>query len=368
MRILHCPNNIGGHPCGLARAERALGMNSLSVALTQSFFGHASDELLWQKDSSLWRKEIARWKLLIRAFRGFDVIHYNFGSPILRWKFEPKKMSKIVRLFLLAYVKFCYLLEKQLLKNKVIAITYQGDDARQGDYSRSFFDYSIAQEVDDTYYSAQSDQNKRDLIQKFDQIADVIYAVNPDLLYVLPKRTKFLPYAHIDLNDWRPVAHPRSKIPIVLHAPSHSGAKGTRFILDAVSRLHREGIKFEFVLVENRQNNDARKLYEQCDLVIDQLLAGWYGGFAVEAMALGKPVICYIRKEDTDFIPVEMKHDLPFIQATPATIYDVLYESITLKVAELPVRGIISRAFIEKWHDPLQVAKRIISDYKKNLK
>lgn len=369
MRILHCPNNVGGHPQGLARAERRLGVDSLSVAFTPSRFGHACDESLWKEGISLWRKELARWKLLMRAFFGFDVIHYNFGSPILRWQYEQKKIGlnyKIIHLFLSGYVKCCYFIERQLLKSKVIVVTYQGDDARQGDYSLSAFQYSIAKEAD--YYSKGSDQKKRNLIKKFDQIADVIYALNPDLLHILPQRTKFIPYAHIDLNDWQLVQHPRSKIPIVLHAPSHTRAKGTRFILDAVARLRNEGVKFEFILIENIDNAEARKLYEQCDLVIDQLLAGWYGGFAVEAMALGKPVISYIREEDTDFIPVEMKNDLPFIQATPATIYDVLHESITLKLDELPCRGTVSRAFVEKWHDPLQVAKFVISDYRNKLR
>ena len=49
---------------------------------------------------------------------------------------------------------------------------------------------------------------------------------------------------------------------------------------------------------------------------MDQLFAGWYGGVAVEAMALGKPVLAYIRDEDLKFVPSKMASDLPIVRAT----------------------------------------------------
>ena len=66
-------------------------------------------------------------------------------------------------------------------------------------------------------------------------------------------------------------------------------------------------------------NKEARKRYETADILIDQLLAGWYGGLAVELMALGKPVICYIREDDLKYIPKEMRDELPIINAN--TLY-----------------------------------------------
>ena len=252
MRVLHCPTSVGGHPHGLSTAERKSGIASVSVAFQPSAFGHCADECLWKEKKSLFSKEVQRWKLLIRAFWCFDVIHYNFGTPILRWQYNQTTISqkfKPLSLVLSFYVSFCGVIERLLLKHKVIAITYQGDDARQCDYSRQAFKYSIAQEVDSKYYPEDSDQQKRGAIKKFDKMADLIYALNPDLLYVLPARAKFTAYAHIDLNEWKLTPHPQSKIPIVLHAPSHAGAKGTRFILDAVTQLRCEGIAFEFILV-----------------------------------------------------------------------------------------------------------------------
>ncbi len=366
LRILHCPSCVGGNPYGLAKAERALGYDSWCIALSQTSFEHPADEFLSTKDASLLFKERQRWKLLLRAYWHFDVIHYNFGSSILRWQspqLPPNKKNKILQSLFNVYVKLCYWIERALLKNKIIAVTFQGDDARQCDYSLRSFQYSIAQEVDEQYYPIGSDCKKRKLIEKFSQMAHFINAVNPDLLHVLPPHTQFMPYSHVFKNDWECQPHPKSKKPIVLHAPSNASAKGTRFIVDAVTQLQHEGIEFEFILVENMKYSEAIKLYQQCDLVIDQLLAGWYGGFAVEAMALGKPVICYIRENDMQYLPPEMKSNLPIIQATPDTICHVLREWITVKRHELEARGIESRQFIECWHDPIKIAQGTISNY-----
>ena len=39
------------------------------------------------------------------------------------------------------------------------------------------------------------------------------------------------------------------------------------------------------------------------DLVVDQLVLGWYGAVAVEAMALGRPVLAYIREDEAEDNP-----------------------------------------------------------------
>ena len=62
-------------------------------------------------------------------------------------------------------------------------------------------------------------------------------------------------------------------------------------------------LRFELELVEAKPFWEALQIYGSGDIIVDQLLAGWYGGFAVEAMALGKPVIAYLRAEDLTLIP-----------------------------------------------------------------
>ena len=100
--------------------------------------------------------------------------------------------------------------------------------------------------------------------------------------------------------------------------------KGTRFVLDAVEKLKAEGVKFRFQLVEGIPRTQARQLFEQADLLIDQLWLGWYGGLSVELMALGRPVICNIRDDGLKFLPPGMASELPIIRSEPATLVSVL--------------------------------------------
>ncbi len=83
----------------------------------------------------------------------------------------------------------------------------------------------------------------------------------------------------------------QSQIPLVLHAPSNAIVKGTKYILNAVEELKLEGVKFEFKLIQNIPHTEAIKMYEQADVVIDQLLCPGTGKLATEAMACGKVVM-----------------------------------------------------------------------------
>jgi hypothetical protein len=250
---------------------------------------------------------------------------------------------------------------------KAIFVTYQGADARQLDYCRSHFDVTHATEIPSTKATDREDQMRRERIEQFARFADGIYALNPDLLHVLPGRARFLPYAHISLAEWKPVAENRGgdQPPLVVHAPSDRSVKGTRFLLEAVERLRRERIPFEFRLVEGLSIGEAKKLYERADILVDQLLVGWYGGVAAEFMALGKPVICYIRATDLTLIPPAMQADLPILNASPSTIYEVLRSALTMGRGELRQIGARSRLYMERWHDPRTIAHALKVDYER---
>jgi hypothetical protein len=63
------------------------------------------------------------------------------------------------------------------------------------------------------------------------------------------------------------------------------------------------------------------------DVVADQLIIGWYAMFAIEAMAMGKPVLCYLRDDlkalYTNVGLIE-EAEIPLIQCTPATVKETL--------------------------------------------
>lgn len=374
IAVLHCPMDVGGNPQGLARAERRLGLKSWSVSLLQSGYMYPYDEVLFSAEDGAIKKFIKRLSLLRRAYRYFDVVHYNFGQCLLPMKEggangEGPGKSSIKGRIIGAYNRFMAFSDLKWLKKagKVIAVTYQGDDARQGDFCRANFEITHAKEVDENYYTKAGDDIKRKSIAMFSRYADLIYSLNPDLLYVLPERAKFMPYAHIDLEEWSAEDRSISGRPVVCHAPTHRQVKGTRHIMDAVSRLQGEGVDFEFTLIEGMSNEEARRAYAKADLLIDQVLAGWYGAVAVEFMALGKPVMAYIRNDDLQFIPDAMKNELPVISADPRDVCQVLRECLTGGAGRLKDRGRRSREYVERWHDRNKVAQMLKNDYETAL-
>ncbi len=124
-----------------------------------------------------------------------------------------------------------------------------------------------------------------------------------------------------------------------------------------------EGMNFDFRLIEGVSNTEARRWYEKADLLVDQVLAGWYGGICVEFMALGKPCVCYIREEDLRFIPRGMREELPIVRAAPSELFRVLKQLLTnpTRLSDLGQRG---RAYVETWHDPLKTAARLKKEYR----
>ena len=71
---------------------------------------------------------------------------------------------------------------------KRIVVTFQGDDARQASVGGP-----LIQAVPERY-SSDRDEARQRTIAAFDQYADAIFFLNPDLADVLPKRATFLPY------------------------------------------------------------------------------------------------------------------------------------------------------------------------------
>lgn len=371
LRVLHCPWNVAGHSAGLAAAERALGADSRCVVLDETAKGFPADERLCAPGASLAAREAARWRLVARAARWADVVHFSFGQSCLTpnafpslsglsWR-DPVAVARRL------YARAVWMKDLPALSalGKGLAVSWQGDDARQRDRSLELFDVSIAQHVDAGYYPPGSDDWKRRTIAVFDRRAPLHYALNPDLLHVLPKRARHLPYATVDVAALasRPPEADGVRPLVLAHAPSHRNAKGTGALLAALDQLRGEGLRFELDLVEGLPRDEAMARYARCDVMIDQLYAGWYGGLAVEAMALGKPVCAFIREADLALVDPALARELPLVRLDPADPAAALRALLRLPRGEIAALGARSRAFVERFHDPRAVAARTLADY-----
>lgn len=366
LRVLHAPTMMGGTPQSLAMAERELGLDSRSAAFFQTAYGYKADELVFDGKAGRLHQEQRRWRFLLKAAHEFDVIHFNAGETIMPQYVERASTAAHHRLFDL-YARAFELRDVAWLRRlgKAVFVTFLGGEARLHDYGREHFEISYTHEVND---EATSDMRKRKRVAQFARSVNGIYSVHPDLMWTLPGRTQFLPHSSIDPREWRPVqAEPRD-LPLVVHAPSDRRIKGTAHVVAAVERLRADGIPFEFALVEGLPRAEARKVYERADLMIEQLLLGWYSNVAIELMALGKPVVTYIRDEDLRFVPAEMRAQLPVINATPDSLYSVMRTWLTERRDQLPEVGRASRSYVERWHDPVKIAAVTKADYERAVR
>ncbi|MDY6833876.1 MAG: glycosyltransferase family 4 protein [Chloroflexota bacterium] len=162
----------------------------------------------------------------------------------------------------------------------------------------------------------------------------------------------------VDLQQYTPFIPSRSnKKPVIVHAPSDKNIKGTEYVVEAVASLEKD-YDLEFIMVHGVPHHQAKEIYQGSDIIVDQLLCGTHGVFAVESMAMGKPVICYIRDDLRDTYP----QGLPVVSANPENIYEqlkCLVENPDLR-SELGQRG---REYAEKHHDSLKIAKQLMDLY-----
>jgi glycosyltransferase involved in cell wall biosynthesis len=145
--------------------------------------------------------------------------------------------------------------------------------------------------------------------------------------------------------------------PVVLHAPSSRRRKGTEHVVDACEQLD-----VELEIVEGLDHREAFERYRNADVVVDQLNAGWYGVFAIEAMALGKPVVTFLHDEAVTRTEEAFGLEVPLVRATKETLADALRPLVESPEERWRV-GAASRAYVERVHDADAVAARLVDLY-----
>jgi glycosyltransferase involved in cell wall biosynthesis len=252
-------------------------------------------------------KDFSKTFFLFRIVKNFDILHFHggttikFGLDIVLWKILGKK----------------------------VFLHYHGSDIR----GKKFYNLFLF-------------------------LSNRCFVSTPDLLKFC-KKAIWIPNP-INLEKFKNFSKKKklnSTITIV-HAPSKRKIKGTKYILQAIKKLKLEGEVFNFRLVENLTHAEALKVYSDADIILDQLIIGWYGLFSVEGMALKKCICVYIREDLKSFIP-----NSPLINVNKANLYFTLKELLkdSKRISESGEKGF---DFVVQRHDSEKIAQEIISYYK----
>jgi hypothetical protein len=162
----------------------------------------------------------------------------------------------------------------------------------------------------------------------------------------------------LDLREFIPVPPTDNPRPLVVHAPSNREKKGTQFVIEACAQL-----PVDLDIVEGVPHDVARERYARADIVVDQLNAGWHGVFALESMALGKPVVTYLKPDVVERSAEGYGIRIPIVPATKETLVDALRPLVEQPALRREI-GAQSRAYVEQVHDIDRVADRLLDVYR----
>jgi Glycosyl transferases group 1 len=305
-RVTHAPVNIAGIPWANVQALRRKGVDARLVVFERGKLHHEAD---WSLDrhGPLPQKLGQQFAAFAKLAPQTDIFHFYFGLTLI-----PKSVQ--------------FPLLRALRKKSVFH--YLGSDIR-------------GKSRDELAFGTRADA---EIVGSYDAI-------------------RWVPHAHVippglDLREFDPVPPSDNPRPLVVHAPSNREKKGTAQVIAAL-----EGLGVDLDIVEGVPHEEARARYARADIVVDQLNAGWHGVFALESMALGKPVVTYLKPDVVERSAAGYGIRIPIVPTTAET----LRQDIEPLVAQPALRrevGAKSREYVEQVHDIDRVADRLLDVYR----
>ena len=288
------------------QALRRRGIDARLVVFNRYTLHPEADRSL-DLEGGLARRQLAQWRALAELLPRTDLFHFTFGLTLV-----PQSLQfPILRAF-----------------GKRSVMHYLGSDIRGKEPGELAYGKKAGAEIVGSY----------------------------DAIRWVPEATVIPP--GIDLTAVTPSPPSGRRRPVVVHAPSSRRRKGTDHVLRACEELD-----VELRIVEGLHHGEALARYRDADIVVDQLNAGWYGLFAIECMALGKPVVTFLhdeaarRTEDAYGLPV------PIVNASAETLGEQLAELVAMGPAGREEIGRASRAYVERVHDLERVTDRLVELY-----
>ena len=335
-----------------ARAETRIGVNAKSLVYRPYFITKDFDYNLSRWTSVPIISSLVSLAVFLWACLYVDRLHFYCDRGLL----FPRKP------FIFDYRElFVY----KLLKIPVFFWTY-GADIRSCEATKGLGEPNCCSECTLVGKACICDEAKRiNHLKQLKYYSTAIFSMG-DMIEYTPGSRNDLFFWSVDLyganSDKYKPAYPQpneTKLIRIVHAPNHRMFKGTHFLIEAVANLQAEGIPVELTLVEKIPNDEALKIYRSADLIFDQCLIGFHGYFALEGMAMGKPVMCFIRKPKEYLLHPE---ECPIIN-TQITTLEKDIRTLVENRQRLRDIGIRSRQYIEKYFTLEAFANRLKNAY-----
>jgi glycosyltransferase involved in cell wall biosynthesis len=305
LRITHCPVNTAGVPWQNVLALRRKGVDA-RLLVFERYKLHPEADVSLDRTGGLLRQQLTQWRAFARLAPQTDVFHFYFGLTLV-----PKSLQ--------------FGLLRALGKRSVMH--FLGSDIRGKPPAELAWSRKAGARIVGSY----------------------------DAIRWVPSAEVIPP--GIDLRAYMPALPTDRARPVVVHAPSSRRRKGTEHVIAACAQL-----PVDLEIVEGLPHDEARRHYEDADIVVDQLNAGWYGLFAIEAMALGKPVVTFLHDEAVARTEEAFGTRVPVVSATADTLVERL-RPLVESAEERRRVGAEGRAYVEQVHDADRVVDRLLEIY-----
>jgi glycosyltransferase involved in cell wall biosynthesis len=298
--------NFAGIGWTNVQALRRKGIDARLVVFNTQPAHPEADENLHLPRGPAWRRQAVQFRALAKLLPSTDVFHFYFGLTLV-----PKRIQ--------------FPILKAARKKSVFH--FVGSDIR-------------GKSSDELAYG---------------RLADAQIVGSYDAARWIPEAEVVPP--GIDLSAIEPVP-PRAEGPLrVAHAALSRRRKGTELVVAACDEL---GLDLD--VIENVRHDEVGPRLAQADIVVDQLNSGWYGLFAIEAMAYGKPVVAYIHDEAAARTAAAFGVNVPIVRTTKETLAADL-RPLLESAEERRARGAAGRSYVERVHDADKMADRLIDIY-----
>lgn len=333
IRVLHGTIDLSCNTMNMAKALKARGISARVLNYASRNNNYNEDYIM---NANLFECTKKRVMSSIDAasmiIPGFDIFHFHYGSTLT--------------------FNYCDLQLLNELK-KTVFMHFWGQEIRIHSISSKLNPYS---EID----IGNDDNIKRKLsfmskyisccIVRDYEVFEYVRGFFSDIKLINPM---------VDLNKYAPANKMLKKdVFTIVHTPGSLDMKDTKIIENAIDDL-KQKYSIDFKIIKGLLNDEIIRTYGNAHLIIDRLLVGSYGQFSIEAMAMGKPVICWI----SDFMKDKYPKDLPIINGSIENIKEKIEYAIKNRdmLQDLGQKG---RLYVEKYHDINKETDKIIQLYK----
>ncbi len=236
---------------------------------------------------------------------------------------------------------------------KKVIMHFVGADLRNSEYLRWKNEQLLQKESDiGTQKKPPPLQNnfQKKLSALAQKYADALVVTSPDLIQFFPEKNKlyYIPVL-IDVEKFdkellMASGNRDNTVITILHAPSNAPLKGTEYISNILDEIKKSNNKIRTIVTTSDDYKSKTvhppytitkytlyDLYKQSDIVIDQILIGWYGLQSIEALLAGNKVVCLVNEKLTHYLypgcPIHIITHPPELKDALRTIIEKLEQN-----------------------------------------